>query len=83
MIRISILAAVLLASSAAAQTLVPAGIDDADVGTWLDALTPPPAELVWLEVDWVPSFGAGVRRARLENKPLLFWAMNGHPLGCT
>lgn len=54
-----------------------------DLGAWRDRIRPAPGELAWDTIPWVPSFGDGVRRASREGRPLLFWAMNGHPLGCT
>lgn len=49
----------------------------------VDWLTPPEEELEWLEIGWAPTLAEGVRRASQEGRPLLLWAMNGHPLGCT
>lgn len=49
----------------------------------VDWLTPPEEELEWLEIGWAPTLAEGVRRAAQEGRPLLLWAMNGHPLGCT
>lgn len=34
-------------------------------------------------IPWIPTFAEGIRASAAEGKPLLFWAMNGHPLGCT
>ena len=34
-------------------------------------------------LDWSTTFVDGLRRAEAEDQPLLLWAMNGHPLGCT
>lgn len=49
----------------------------------VDWLTPPREDLAWLELGWAPTVAEGVRRAETEGRPLLLWAMNGHPLGCT
>lgn len=40
-------------------------------------------ELAWRAIPWHASFSAGVIAADQVDKPLLLWAMNGHPLGCT
>lgn len=72
-----------LFTPAIAQLPLDRQIGSATVERWLAKLVPPERELRWLEVDWVPSFGDAVLRAREERRPLLFWAMNGHPLGCT
>ncbi len=50
---------------------------------WRDHLLPRPAELRWESIPWRPTFAGGVLAANEAKKPLLFWAMNGHPLGCT
>ena len=34
-------------------------------------------------VDWNPWDDEALDRARREDKPILLWAMNGHPLACT
>lgn len=35
------------------------------------------------QIDWAPSLADGLKRAHAQEKPLLLWVMNGHPLGCT
>ncbi len=40
-------------------------------------------ELSWRAIPWRDSFAAGVLDADKADKPVLLWAMNGHPLGCT
>lgn len=54
-----------------------------DLSTWAAKIRPSAEEARFQELDWAPTFLDGVRRAGEEQKPLLFWAMNGHPLGCT
>ena len=54
-----------------------------DLDAWRDVLRPSAEELRFTTIDWAPTFLGGVRRAAEEERPLLFWAMNGHPLGCT
>jgi len=56
---------------------------DDDLETWREFLAPRPEELGFEELPWIASFGEGLRAASEAGKPLLFWAMNGHPLGCT
>jgi hypothetical protein len=46
-------------------------------------LAPKPAELAWEKVDWHASYWDGVLEGHKQKKPILVWAMNGHPLGCT
>lgn len=40
-------------------------------------------ELAWQQIPWLEAFGPGIVAAHIEQKPLLLWVMNGHPLGCT
>ncbi|MCA8972528.1 MAG: hypothetical protein KDC95_22255 [Planctomycetes bacterium] len=42
-----------------------------------------PAPRAEQDIDWRATFGAAVREASQRKKPVLLWAMNGHPLGCT
>ena len=44
---------------------------------------PSAEELRFEEIPWIPAFGEGLARGQEERRPVLFWAMNGHPLGCT
>ncbi|MBL6720674.1 MAG: hypothetical protein ISQ08_04615 [Planctomycetes bacterium] len=61
----------------------PGPLEEREWSRLVDWLTPPVEELEWLEIGWAPTLEEGVRRAALEGRPLLLWAMNGHPLGCT
>jgi hypothetical protein len=36
----------------------------------------------WLAIPWRSRLWDAVEDARRERKPILLWAMNGHPLGC-
>ncbi|MDF1838227.1 MAG: hypothetical protein P1V35_10185 [Planctomycetota bacterium] len=48
----------------------------------LARILPEESELRWKDVDWRVALADGIRDARVEGKPILLWAMNGHPLGC-
>ena len=50
---------------------------------WNKHITPDDAELRWEQIPWRPTFGEGLAAAGRAKKLLLFWGMNGHPLGCT
>jgi hypothetical protein len=45
------------------------------------AVRPTAAELAYEQIPWLPTELEGVRAAYAADKPLLLWAMNGHPLG--
>ncbi len=40
-------------------------------------------ESSWREISWRPNLGEAVVEAREQGKPILLWAMNGHPCGMT
>lgn len=50
---------------------------------WRDYIKPSKKELAWNIIPWRSSFLEGINHAKTEEKPLLLWVMNGHPLGCT
>ncbi len=49
----------------------------------LASILPDPAEIQWRQISWWPDLSAALREARAEDKPILLWAMNGHPCGMT
>ena len=55
----------------------------ADLAAWRAHVRPAAAEIAFEEIEWMDDFALGIRASEREQKPLLFWAMNGHPLGCT
>ena len=71
------------AQEAAAKALSIPDVRAADLKAWSVHLRPCADELAWRAIPWLDTFAAGVLAADEEKKPLLFWAMNGHPLGCT
>ncbi len=68
---------------AAAKALSIPELFAADLPAWRAHLRPAADELRWREIPWLSTFTKGVFAADAQEKPLLFWAMNGHPLGCT
>ena len=71
------------AQVAAAKALAIPELRTADLRPWSEHLSPSADELAWREIPWLSTFIDGVLAADEAEKPLLFWAMNGHPLGCT
>jgi len=49
---------------------------------WVEYIRPSEEEACWNDVQWRQSFREGVRDSQIEGKPILLWAMNGHPMGC-
>ena len=50
---------------------------------WLTQLRPQQNEQSWQDMPWRNSFRRAAQDAHEVKKPVLLWAMNGHPLGCT
>ena len=50
---------------------------------WRTLIEPSPAELAWTAIPWRTSFWSALSEAQASERPILLWAMNGHPLGCT
>ena len=48
-----------------------------------DHVLPNEDEEAWLKVDWRATFWDGVIDANKEDKPIMLFAMNGHPFACT
>lgn len=66
------------------QGPVPAPVPDADnFREWLTYVQPSEEELSYRQVGWRNEFWPAVQEARELGRPILFWTMNGHPLGCT
>ena len=66
----------------AGETALPVP-DRSELERWRAHVRPGEDELRFETPGWIPSFIEGMRRASAEERPLLLWAMNGHPLGCT
>ena len=50
---------------------------------WRDFIEPTETDLAWTLIPWRTSFQKGLVESIEKQKPMLLWAMNGHPLGCT
>jgi hypothetical protein len=58
-------------------------LNDENYAAWKEHILPSRADLAWQETPWRTSFWAAVGEAQRVEKPLLLYAMNGHPLACT
>ena len=87
MVMLSLLFGALLAPQtapgAAAVLTAPPVPTASDYRQWIDAIVPDATELAYLDVGWRNAFWPAVQEARALGRPILFWTMNGHPLGCT
>jgi len=48
-----------------------------------DYVLPNADEEAWLKVNWRATFWDAVIDAQKEDKPIMLFAMNGHPFACT
>ena len=58
-------------------------LSPAKLKKWIDFITPAKGELRWQKIPWRSQYWTAVVEAQAADKPILLWAMNGHPLGCT
>jgi hypothetical protein len=58
-------------------------LNDKTLVRWRDRIRPKSEELNFNTVKWLPTFWDAVMAAQKDDKPILLWAMNGHPLACT
>lgn len=58
-------------------------VSDSNYSSLKSMLSPPAEEFAWRQIPWRPTLWEAVLDARRDDKPILLWAMNGHPLGCT
>ena len=58
-------------------------LNERNYADWRKHILPNTGELAWQQIPWATTFKDGIIAADAAGKPLLFWTMNGHPLGCT
>lgn len=83
-----VLAPMLLVSTLGAQTSADAaarsaGLTPKTFRTIFNSIQPRPAEVQWRAIDWWLNLSEALVEARKTDKPILLWAMNGHPCGMT
>ncbi|SVC86250.1 uncharacterized protein METZ01_LOCUS339104 [marine metagenome] len=58
-------------------------LTDRTYNMWQEFIKPTSEELAWAQIPWRSNFYDGLVDSDHQQKPLLLWVMNGHPLGCT
>jgi hypothetical protein len=58
-------------------------LDNLSFARWSDYIRPRGKEESYLEIPWHESFYLAINEAKETDRPILLWAMDGHPLGCT
>lgn len=56
---------------------------DAELDKKIESVLPSAGEELWMQIPWRANLHLARREAQEKGKPLFFWIMNGHPLGCT
>lgn len=77
-LMIAVLLLVPLAASHSANEL-----SDASYENLKRHILPDADDEAWRRIPWRTTFWQGVIDANKEDKPILLFAMNGHPFGCT
>jgi hypothetical protein len=67
----------------AAAAAPPVELNDQTYPQWRDHIRPKSEEKCFETVPWLPTYWEAVIAAQKQDKPILLWAMNGHPLACT
>ena len=83
MLRILLVTAVLLPAAGWSAADPPGELTDKTFAEWCDRIRPKNDDQCFKTVNWLPTFWDGVMAAQKADKPILLWAMNGHPLACT
>ncbi len=61
----------------------PLELTEQTVHRYRNHIRPSEKERRYLKIGWRPTFWQAVEEAQEKKKPILLWAMNGHPLGHT
>jgi len=49
----------------------------------VEYVVPTAEELAWQQLPWQASLREGLELGQAQDRPVLLWAMNGHPLAST
>ncbi len=87
-VRIGLLALLALTTSCGGEAVLEpvaeqGGLTSATYESYRTRFGPQPSDAAWQRIDWLPSYRQGLEAAAEQQKPILLWVMNGHPLGCT
>lgn len=58
-------------------------LDASTFGAHWQHVVPTDEEMQWRAIPWLGTLAEAVVLAHAQDKPILLWAMNGHPLACT
>ncbi|MFT7679283.1 MAG: hypothetical protein ACI8QC_003284 [Planctomycetota bacterium] len=77
------LASLALLQSAPAKVAEVPVVTAENLAAIVAAVVPGEDELKWRSIPWRPTLFDGLQDGAEERRPVLLWAMNGHPLGTT
>jgi hypothetical protein len=58
-------------------------LDASNFKQWFTAIVPTAEDCSFQDLTWRPSLWKAVVEANKDDKPILLWTMNGHPMACT
>lgn len=73
----------LVASAPAQAPVATRELADRELTALLAQIRPTADETAYRTIGWRNQFWPAVQEAQRLGRPILFWTMNGHPLGCT
>ena len=59
-----------------------ARLTEQNLGKWRHDIMPSAEEMAWRKIPWRGELHTALVDGHVADKPILLWAMNGHPLGC-
>jgi hypothetical protein len=71
----------MLVTALAIATMVQA--NTAELARYRAQILPPPTQTQFEELGWKATMWSAVVAAQRQDRPIVLWAMNGHPLACT
>jgi hypothetical protein len=77
---LTLIVGIILPTVVAADEFQEKELTDANYAKWRDHVLPKNWELSYRKIPWRTSFWDAVIEAQARDKPILLWAMNGHPL---
>ena len=61
----------------------PPVLDDKNLKQWMEFVVPTPEDAAWERLGWRVELASAAAEAKALQRPVLLWAMNGHPCGLT
>jgi len=62
---------------------IPAAVQESNIARYRELIAPKKTDLEFEATPWRASLWSAIVEANEQDKPIVLWAMNGHPLACT